>query len=124
MIGGNLTELDIWTTSLLTNPEILAVDQHSFNGRQVPRAGNATEDATGNIIVWRAQASDGDGEYLAVFNRTETSQAIEYRWRDLGLEGDSYNLRDLWEHKNLGRTQVLKTQLPGHGVILYRVWLK
>ncbi|HKF21091.1 MAG TPA: glycoside hydrolase family 27 protein [Candidatus Angelobacter sp.] len=118
MIGGNLTELDAWTTSLLTNPEILAVDQHSSNGRPVLRAGNATEDAA---MVWRAQASDGDGEYLAVFNRTETSQAIEYRWKDLGLEGDSYSLRDLWEHKNLGRTPTLKVQLPGHGAVLYRV---
>src|SRR5262249_4989291 len=64
MIGGNLTEMDAWTTSLLTNREILALDQHSVNGRQVLDLGNAT----GNAVVWRAQMADGDGEYLAVFN--------------------------------------------------------
>jgi len=113
MIGGNLTEMDEWTTSLLTNREILAVDQHATDSRQV------LDD--GRTVIWLAQTSDGDGEYLAVFNRAENIQVIERNWKELGLEGNSYRLRDAWEHKNLGRARSLKIQLPGHGCVLYRV---
>jgi hypothetical protein len=112
MIGGNLTEMDQWTTSLLTNREILAVDQHATDSRQV------LDD--GRTVIWLAQTSDGDGEYVAVFNRDENIQVIEHNWKDLGLEGNSYRLRDVWEHKNLGRARSLKIQLPGHGCVLYR----
>jgi hypothetical protein len=116
MIGANLTEMDPWTTSLLTNGELLAVDQHSTNGQQISDAGNT--------IIWSAQPSDRKGVYIAVFNRAATKQEIEYAWRDLRLEGTSYKLRDLWEHRDLARAKSLKIQLPGHGSVLYRVWSK
>jgi hypothetical protein len=113
MIGGNLTEIDEATISLLTNREILAVDQHATGSRQV------LDD--GRTVIWLAQTSRRDGEYLAVFNRDESTQVIERNWKDIGLEGNSYRLRDVWEHKDLGRARSLKVQLPGHGCVLYRV---
>jgi hypothetical protein len=113
MIGGNLTEINEWTISLLTNREILAVDQHATDSRQV------LDD--GRIVIWLAQTSQRDGEYLAVFNRAESAQVIELNWKDIGLEGNSYRVRDVWEHKDLGRARSLKLQLPGHGCVLYRV---
>jgi hypothetical protein len=113
MIGGNLTDMDAWTRSLLTNPEVLDVDQRSANSKQVLDAGN--------IVVWSADASNRKAKYLALFNRAATEQEIELSWKDLGLEKTS-NVRDLSERKNLGRAQSLKIQLPGHGSALYRVW--
>jgi hypothetical protein len=113
MIGGNLTEIDEWTTSLLTNREILAVDQHATNSRQVLN--------DGRIVTWLAQTSDRDREYLAVFNRAESTQVIERSWKDMGLNGNSHRVRDVWEHKDLGRAPSLRIQLPGHGCVLYRV---
>ena len=124
MIGANLTEMDGWTTSLLTNREVLAVDQNSTNSQQILNAGNDAENDAGNTVIWSAQPSDGKGVYIAVFNRAATKQEIEYAWKDLGIEGTSYKLRDLWEHKDLGRAESLKIQLPGHGSVLYRVWSK
>lgn len=113
MFGGNLAETDEQTISLLTNQEVLAVDQHATNSRQV------LDD--GRLVIWLAQTSDGHGEYLAVFNRAENIQMIERNWKDVGLEGNSYRQRDIWEHKNLGRARSLKVRLPGHGCVLYRV---
>jgi hypothetical protein len=113
MIGGNLTAMDAWTTSLLTNPEVLAVDQRSTNSKQLLDAGN--------IVVWSAEASNRKAKYLAAFNRAATQQEIELSWKDLGLEEASH-VRDLWERENLERAQSLKIQLSGHDSALYRVW--
>ncbi|HEX4424085.1 MAG TPA: glycoside hydrolase family 27 protein, partial [Terriglobales bacterium] len=94
MIGGDLTKADEWTTSLLTNPEVIAVDQHS--------TGNHPVITSGTTVVWVAQSSTGNNQYLSVFNTGETSQTTEYAWKDLGFPAGKYTLRDLWEHKDLG----------------------
>lgn len=62
MMGGDLTKLDDFTLSLLTNDEVLAVNQHSDHNRQLRR-----DDAEG-IIVWTADVPASRDRYLAVFN--------------------------------------------------------
>ena len=62
MLGMNLPENDAWTLSLLTNDEVLAVNQKSSGNRQVFR----TEDK----IAWVADAPGG-GKYLAIFNAAD-----------------------------------------------------
>jgi alpha-galactosidase len=112
-MGGNLTRNDSWTTSLLSNSEVIAVDQHSKQGRPVI--------TTPSTVVWTARAGEGNSRYIAVFNIGDTSQTIERAWKDLELAGASYNLRDLWEHKNLGSANSLKVRLQPHASVLYRL---
>jgi hypothetical protein len=111
IMGGNLTSMDDWTTSLLTNAEVLAVDQHASGGRQVI-AGN-------NTAVWRAQDSDG-AYYIAAFNLGEETRALQWSWQQLGLPAAAYQLRDLWLHKDLGSAQRLGVTLKAHGSIMLR----
>lgn len=113
MVGGELPDADAWTLSLLTNPEVIAVDQHSSGNRPVIN--------TKNTVVWLAQAASGDGQYLAVFNLTESKADIRYGWKELGLAGTAYTLRDLWEHRDLGAATALTVELPPHAGVLYRV---
>jgi hypothetical protein len=113
MVGGDLPAADAWTLSLLTNPEVIAVDQHS--------SGNHPVINTDKTVVWLAQAGTGGGQYLAVFNLTESKSALRYEWKDIGLVGGIHNLRDLWEHKDVGSASALSVTLPPHGSILYRV---
>jgi alpha-galactosidase len=113
MVGGELPAADAWTLSLLTNPEVIAVDQHS--------RGNHPVINTKNAVVWLAQAESGDAQYLAAFNLTESSAVVRYDWKELGLARTTYQLRDLWEHKDLGSAGALAVTLPPHGSILYRV---
>jgi alpha-galactosidase len=113
MVGGELPAADAWTLSLLTNPEVIAVDQHS--------SGNHPVINTDKTVVWLAQAGSGGGEYLAVFNLTESKSALRYEWKDLGVAGGTHKLRDLWEHKDMGSASGLSVTLPSHGSILYRV---
>ena len=113
MVGGDLTAADAWTTALLTNPEVLAVDQAS--------TGNHPVVTTDKIVAWVAQSADKGSRYLAVFNMQPSSQSIEMPWKRLGLEDARYAQRDLWEHKDLGAAASLKVTLAGHASALYRL---
>lgn len=70
MMGGDLTKNDAFTLSLLTNAEVIAVNQHSAGNRQLfQRDGQ---------IAWIADAPGGRDRYLAVFNtRDEEAMNVE-----------------------------------------------
>jgi alpha-galactosidase len=111
ILGANLPEMDDWTTQLLSNDEVIAMDQHSTGNRPV-----IVTDAT---VVWRAQPESGNGQYLAVFNRGEKAKEISYAWNEFGKKGAVYNVRDLWENKELGPTKSFKVTLQPHASVLY-----
>jgi len=114
IIGADLTRNDEWTTSLLTNPEVLAVNQHSTENRPLVM--------TNGAVIWWARPEYGRGHYLAIFNRGEGAQNIELEWNEVGLAvHQAYVLRDLWEHKDLGPATSLKLTLQPHASVLYRV---
>ena len=111
MVGGRIASADEWTLSLLTNPEVLAVDQHSSDSRPVI--------STGKVVVWRSKADRG--YYVAAFNISDSTQKVSYKWSELGIDDASHNLRDLWQRKDLGAADSLTVELPSHGSILYGV---
>jgi len=111
MVGGRLPSSDRRTLPLLTNSEVLAVDQHSTESRPVV--------TTDQIVIWRAKSNTG--YYLAAFNISSGSQKISYKWSDLGIDGRVYKLRDLWERKDLGSSDALNLELPSHASVLYSV---
>lgn len=114
MMGGNLLQLDAWTQRLLTNPEVLAVDQHS--------RGNRALSTTAQQAIWVARPERGAGIYVAVFNRGDRSQAIRVTWTELGLQpGSSYQARDLWRRRNLGNLRRLAVRLRAHAAALFRL---
>ncbi len=115
MVGGELPAADPWTVSLLTNPEVIQVDQHSMNSHPVI--------STGKTVVWLSQPSSGGGSYyLAAFNLSGAAAKVTYQWKELSLPSDEYVVRDLWEHKGLGTAKALDVSLPSHGCVLYRLW--
>jgi alpha-galactosidase len=121
IMGGDLPSTDKWTKSLLTNPEVIAVDQHSQGNRAV-----VTTDTT---AIWLAQReyqiaderSVTQNYFLAVFNISDSEQTIHYEWKDLGLKDASYKVRDLWKHKDAGAASSLTVRLRPHASVLYRL---
>jgi len=114
MLGGELPAADAWTLSLLTNPEVIAVDQHSSDNHLLA--------SKGGIVVWTARApSDQNVRYIAIFNLSNTAQTATFSWKDLGISASQNGLRDLWERKDLGRADALTVNLPAHGSVLYAV---
>jgi hypothetical protein len=63
----------------------------------------------------------GDGQYVAVFNLGDAAQDVNYGWKDLGLPEGGHAVRDLWARRELGKAASLKTALPAHAAMLYRV---
>jgi hypothetical protein len=113
IMGGDLLSSDEWTMKLLTNPEVLAVDQHASGRRSVV--------TTENTVVWISTPEDGRGNYVAVFNLSDKEQTLAYGWTKLDLPKGAYSIRDLWNSKDLGDTSALKVTLRPHASALYRV---
>lgn len=90
--GDDLTKLDSYGTSLLTNDEVIAVDQAGHAAHPVSQSSNQQ--------TWFA--SNGDGSYtVALFNLDSSSASVTANWSDLGF-GGSATVRDLWSHTDLG----------------------
>ena len=86
MVGANLPKSDEWTISLLTNPEVIAVDQKSKENRVAV--------STDSTVVWTARPETGDGWYVAVFNLKDARRVcIIVVERILGIAG-GIQLRD------------------------------
>ncbi|HLN00023.1 MAG TPA: glycoside hydrolase family 27 protein [Bryobacteraceae bacterium] len=114
MIGGDLPHNDEWTMSLLTNAEVIAVNQHS--------TGNRPLITTNGTVIWTASPPNDKGHYLAIFNRGDGVENIALEWNEVGLSlSKGYVLRDLWEHKDLRPATSLKLTLQPHACVLYRV---
>jgi alpha-galactosidase len=113
IFGGDLPSADAATLELLTNREVLDVNQYSSNNWPVLERGN--------VRVWLADAPDGEDKYAAVFNLGDASETIRLDWTELGVLSANPAVRELWQHKNLGRQKNLETTLRPHASALYRV---
>jgi hypothetical protein len=113
MMGGDLPTLDPFTLSLLTNQEVLAVDQYS--------TGNRLLFTRENQIAWVADAPRTRQKYVALFNLGDAPEEITVLWSKLGMAG-KVPVRDLWKKENLGAfDKQFATQIPAHGAGLYRI---
>ena len=113
MMGGDLPHNDPWTTSLLTNGDFIAVDQHS--------TGNHAAITGPQAIVWVAKSTNSDARYVAVFNIGSSEQELHYSWKDLGISPGSHALHDIWNAKDIKGMDELKASIPSHGCGLYAV---
>jgi hypothetical protein len=113
IMGGNLTQADAWTKSLLTNSEVIAVDQHSLDNKPVI--------TTDDLVVWIAKPEKRKGFYVAIFNVSDQPKTLNYSFKDLGLSSSSYRMRDLWEHQELGVAKAVNVTLRPHTSVLYFV---
>jgi hypothetical protein len=114
MAGANLPDNDDWTLALLTNPEVLAVNQDPL-GRAARRMTGLPE----TVEIWQKELADGSVA-AGIFNRAVQPIKVEFPWRALGLHS-SPKVRDLWLRKDLGRQKNFAAELPPHGCLLLRV---
>lgn len=114
MIGCDLTASDDpLTMALLTNREVIAMNQHSINNREAYRKGD--------VIAWTAETPDGKSVYLAVFNTGNEKTEIMVPFKGLKLKKSSYRATDLWNGKSLGTIREFAAPISGHGVVLCKL---
>jgi alpha-galactosidase len=114
ILSGDITRLDDFTLSLLTNDEVIEVDQDPLGkpGYRVLK--------TGDTEVWKRELEDGSIA-VGLFNRGEGEVKVTALWEDLKISG-KHIVRDLWRQKDLGGfDEKFSTEVPRHGVVLVRI---
>ncbi len=114
LIGCDLTRLDDFTMSLLTNDEVLAVDQDRLGKAALPLYNK------GNIQYWVKPLADGS-KAAGIFNLDGEKREITVALTDLGLKSGKYRIRDLWRQQDLGTfEESIEVKVPSHGVVLMK----
>jgi len=114
IFSGDITRMDDFTLSLLSNDEVLEVDQDALGklGRRV--ALNESRE------VWVKDLEDGT-KAVGLFNRGETATQVRAKWSDLGLKGAQI-VRDLWRQQDVGVFEgQFMVSVPRHGVAFVRL---
>ncbi len=114
-LGCDLTRLDDFTRNLITNDEVIGINQDPL-GRQASRVA-----VRETVQVWAKRMADGS---LAVglFNLDEEPVEADLRWSDLGMTG-RWRARDPWRRRDLGVISGRwSVTLPRHGCELIRLW--
>jgi alpha-galactosidase len=112
IFGGDLPSNDAATTALITNQEVIDVNQRSHSGHQVLDKGN--------IRAWVAEGAKGQ-HYAAVFNLGEAAQDVALGWSELGIPDSVTGVRDLWTHESIAQVGGIHAHLRPHASLLYRV---
>ena len=115
LLGNDLSKMTLFTKRLLTNDEVIAVNQDE-SGNQASRV--ISKDG---FQVWMKEMHDGS---LAVglFNMEDTYRDYSLFLEDLGVD-ESCTIRDLWRQKDEGSfSDIYKTEIAPHGVKLIRIF--
>jgi alpha-galactosidase len=115
--GNDLTAMSAQTLSILTNAELIAVDQDPAGEQGVPLPNAGT-----NQIWVKPLGSDFTTKAVGLFNPNTNAATITVNWTNIGLLGGSATVRDLWAGANLGTfNDSFTTNVPAHGVVALKV---
>ncbi|MDR3735310.1 MAG: glycoside hydrolase family 27 protein [Acidobacteriaceae bacterium] len=112
ILGANLTALDAWTTALLTNPAVLAVNQRGHDQHQAAR--------DGNLVVWTTLGEPGE-YYLALFNLGNSPMQLTKPYAAYGLPALNLASRELWTDQRTPASKTFQVELPPHGSVLLKL---
>ena len=112
MIGSEMTKMDEFTMSVLTNTGILEMHKCARNAHEVWR--RKSED--GESILWTANHAEKSGRYAALFNAGESDAEIGFALSELELTG-AETVTDLWTGESFPAEEVLRFNIPKHGAV-------
>jgi alpha-galactosidase len=112
--GNDLSKMTPYTVEMLTNREVIALDQDPM-GKQGFRVAQE-----GPFEIWMKPLADGS-KALGLFNRQHTIESVRVNFSQIGIRGPA-QVRDLWLKKDLGVfTGSFSAYVPSHGVVLVRI---
>jgi len=115
LIGCDMAQMDDFTRSLLTNDEVIDVNQDPLGLQAVPVW------QQGDQVIYAKHLEDGSMA-VGLFNRGWQTVKMNFTLRMLGLRGRQ-TVRDLWRQKDLTEcTDKFETAVAPHGVVLVRVY--
>ena len=114
LAGNDLSKVSAADLAILTNKEVIAVDQDAkgVQGHRVAQEGP--------LEVWARPLADGSYA-VGLFNRGESANQVTLELKDIGINGIAH-VRDLWAHRDLGSfTGSYTTTVPRHGAVMLKV---
>ena len=120
ILGCDIAQMDDFTLGLLSNDEVLAIDQDSL-GHQATQISN-----DGTRVVYAKTLEDGSIA-VGLFNCGETETTVGLKWGPWGTlptpdAGAKFVVRDLWRQKDLGLFRgKFETKVAPHGVVLVKM---
>jgi alpha-galactosidase len=118
LAGNDIRAMSTTAQGILTNTEIIAVDQDPL-GKQ----GQLVATPKANQQIWSKMLSAQNTFAVALLNRTATAASMTVQWGALGLATSHASVRDLWAHTDLGTfsESYTSTAIPSDGVVMLRV---
>ncbi|HEY3836049.1 MAG TPA: glycoside hydrolase family 27 protein [Bryobacteraceae bacterium] len=114
LAGNDLRSATPEILAILTNPEVIRIDQDPAGHQGTRVAANAA------LEIWSKPLADG-GKAIALFNRGEEGADMSVKWADVGITG-RHKIRDLWAHTDAKWDDAgYSAKVPSHGVALIRV---
>lgn len=114
LISCDIDSMDEFTLGLLTNDEVIDVNQDPLGKSAMPVA------RRGSLEIWAKSLEDGT-RAAGLFNRADTEQSVAVRWAELGVRGPQ-KVRDLWRQRDLGVfPDGFEAKVPAHGVVLVKI---
>jgi hypothetical protein len=112
LIGCDLSKADDFTINLLTNDEVIAINQDPLGKQAIPVI------KRDNIQVWVKDLEDGN-KAIGVFNLGDNTEKFTMDLKSIGIE-KNIMLRDLWRQKVITKSgNVYTLNIPSHGVYLF-----
>ncbi|MDN5210773.1 glycoside hydrolase family 27 protein [Fulvivirgaceae bacterium BMA12] len=113
MMGGDMPDNSEFVKSLLTNEEVLAVNQKGYDSKQLMRKDDE--------VVWVSKVPDSRALNVALFNLGDVDKEIVVKGRDLGFSG-KFKIRNIWEKQDVsGAKRSLSYHLKPHESMLFLV---
>jgi len=118
ILGANLTELDPFTRSLITNARVIAVNQRAWESHPLANLPAPYE----HIRVWEASAGSRSRpvHYVAFFNTSDQPANLAAKWSDAGIAG-RHSAVELWSGVRSPAASGVQVTLPAHGTAIYQV---
>lgn len=113
LLGNDMSRLDDFTLNLITNDEVIAIDQDKLGEQALPVI------KKDYIEVWKKNLYDGNMAF-GIFNVGDQNMNYVLELEKLGLTGE-ITLRDVWRNKNIGKfNNNFEVRVPAHGVFLVK----
>ena len=117
ILGNDLRSMSSEILEILTNEEVLAVNQDPAGVQGTRVADN------GDLEVWMKPLCTLDGPEKAVLllNRSGGTAGVTVSFSDIGVSGNA-TVRDLWAHEDLGEFRdSFSAQVPSHGIVMVKI---
>jgi alpha-galactosidase len=120
LLGCDLDHLDKFTLGLLTNDEVLDVDQDT-RGQPATCVVKQPGDETGDLEVYAKPLDDGNWA-VGLFNLSARAAPVRVDWSDLAGAKGPQQVRDLWRQKDLGSfADHFSATVASHGVVFLKI---